>query len=217
MVYSSRKRSPIEKLITITYNLVQAASIQVNLCYWFINGFFLNPNRKIFYSLRDVKRPRIIRRKTPFFNYVFNYFSIVIYSWNHHFQLQNVFCNSKMTLSTNFQNSQQCWVNPTTQLKTMYMCQFVGQCGSHNILVENDIHFSWLNISIVKCWLDLIDSMLANQWMKFIHLSVMSFGGVELELWLSFNYITINVVLAHVMSLRKGMECLNFDYYSIIL
>jgi hypothetical protein len=46
-----------------------------------------------------------IRRKTQFFNYVFNYFSIVIYSWKHHLQLQNVFYNSKMTLSTNFQNS----------------------------------------------------------------------------------------------------------------
>jgi hypothetical protein len=48
--------------------------------------------------------------------------------------------------------------------------------------------------------------MLANQWMNFIHLRVMSFGGVELELWLSFNYIAINVALARVMSLKKGME-----------
>jgi len=63
----------------------------------------------------------LTRRKT-----FFNYFSIVIYNWKHHFQLQNVFCNSKMMLSTNFQNSQQCSINPTTQLKTMYTCQFVG-------------------------------------------------------------------------------------------
>jgi hypothetical protein len=54
------------------------------------------------------------KTKTPFFNYVFNYFSIVIYSWKHHFPLQDVFCNSKMIFSTNFQNSQQCWVEPTT-------------------------------------------------------------------------------------------------------
>jgi hypothetical protein len=147
-----------------------------------------------------------IRRKTPFFNYVFNYFSIVISSWKHHFQLQNVFCNSKMTLWTNFQNSWQCWINFITQLKTMYTCQLVGYCWGDNIVVENDIHFSWCNISTVKCWLDLVDSMLANQWMNFIHLRVMSFGGVELELWLSFNYITTKVALACVMSLRKGME-----------
>ncbi len=67
-------------------------------------------------------------------------------------------------------------------------------------------HFSWCNISIIKCWLDLVDSMLASQWMNFIHLHVMSFRGMELELWLSFNYITTNVALAHVMSLKKGME-----------
>jgi hypothetical protein len=132
-----------------------------------------------------------IRRKTPFFNYVFNYFSTVIYSWKNHFQLQNIFCNSKMRLSTNFQNSRQCWVNPTTQLKTTYMCQFVGSCWSDNILVENDIHFNWCNISIVKWWLDLVGSILANQWMNFIHLGV--------------------------MSLRKRMEFYNFNYYSIIL
>jgi hypothetical protein len=48
--------------------------------------------------------------------------------------------------------------------------------------------------------------MLASQWMNFIHLCVMSFGGVELELWLSFNYITTNVALARVMSLKKAME-----------
>jgi len=30
--------------------------------------------------------------------------------------------------------------------------------------------------------------MLASQWMNFIHLHVMSFGGVELELWLSWIY-----------------------------
>jgi len=53
--------------------------------------------------------------------------------------------------------------------------------------------------------------------MNFIHVCVMSFGGVELELWLSFNYITTNVVLACVMSLKKGMELKFFDYYSIIL
>jgi hypothetical protein len=64
--------------------------------------------------------------KPHFFNYVFNYFSTVIYSWKHHFQLQNVFCNSKMTFSTNFQNSRQCWINLATQSKTMYTCQFVG-------------------------------------------------------------------------------------------
>jgi len=46
--------------------------------------------------------------------------------------------------------------------------------------------------------------MLASQWMNFIHLRVMSFGGVELELWLSVNYITTNVALARVMSLKKG-------------
>jgi hypothetical protein len=46
---------------------------------------------------------------------------------------------------------------------------------------------------------------------------VMSFGGVELELWLSFNYITTNVALACIMSLKKGMEFFNFDYYSIVL
>jgi hypothetical protein len=46
----------------------------------------------------------------------------------------------------------------------------------------------------------------ANQLINFIHLHVMSFKGVELELRLSFNYITTNVALAHVMSLRKGME-----------
>jgi len=39
--------------------------------------------------------------------------------------------------------------------------------------------------------------------------------GVELKLWLSFRYITTNVT--HVMSLKKGMEFWNFDYYSIIL
>jgi hypothetical protein len=59
--------------------------------------------------------------------------------------------------------------------------------------------------------------MLASQLMNFIHLHVMSFGGVELELWLSFNYIITNVALAHVMSLKKGMEFYNFDYYSITL
>jgi hypothetical protein len=48
--------------------------------------------------------------------------------------------------------------------------------------------------------------MLTSQWMNFIHVRVMSFGGVELELWLSFNYITTNIALAHVMSSRKGME-----------
>jgi hypothetical protein len=154
----------------------------------------------------------IARRKTPFFNY----FSTIIYSWKDHFQLQNVFCNSKMTLSTNFQNSRQCWINITTQLKTTYTCQFVGQCWSDNILVENNIHFNWRNISTIKCWLDLVDSMLVSQWMNFIHQRVMSFGGVELELWLSFDYITINVTLAHVMSLRKGMEFKCFDYYSVI-
>jgi hypothetical protein len=67
-------------------------------------------------------------------------------------------------------------------------------------------HFSRHNISTIKCWLDLVDSMLTSQWMNFIHLHVMSFRGVELELWLSFNYITTNVALACVMSLRKGME-----------
>jgi hypothetical protein len=36
------------------------------------------------------------------------------------------FFATQMTLSTNFQNSQQCWINPATQLKTMYTCQFVG-------------------------------------------------------------------------------------------
>jgi hypothetical protein len=146
------------------------------------------------------------RRKTSFFNYVFNSFSTIIYSWKHHFQLQNVFCNSKMMLSTNFQNNQHCWVSPTTQLKTMYICQFVGWCWGDNILVETDIHFNQYNISTIKCWRDLIDSMLASQWMNFIHLHVMSFGGVEFELWLFFNYITTNVTLAHVMSLKKGME-----------
>jgi hypothetical protein len=65
---------------------------------------------------------------------------------------------------------------------------------------------------IVKSWLDLVDSMLASQWMNIIHLPVMSFGGVELELWLSFNYITTNVTLACVMSLKKGMEFFNFGY-----
>jgi len=45
----------------------------------------------------------------------------------------------------------------------------------------------------------------------------MSFGGVELELRLSFRYITTNVALACVMSLRKGMEFKNFDYYLIRL
>jgi len=58
--------------------------------------------------------------------------------------------------------------------------------------------------------------MLASQWMNFIHLRFMLFGGVELS-WLFFNYITTNVALAHVMSLKKGMEFFNFDYYSIIL
>jgi hypothetical protein len=48
--------------------------------------------------------------------------------------------------------------------------------------------------------------MLTSQWMNFIHLRIMSFGGVELELWLYFSYITTNVVLARVMSLKKGME-----------
>jgi hypothetical protein len=48
--------------------------------------------------------------------------------------------------------------------------------------------------------------MLASQYMNFIHLHVMSFGGVELELWLSFNYITTNVALARVMSSKKNME-----------
>jgi hypothetical protein len=48
--------------------------------------------------------------------------------------------------------------------------------------------------------------MLASQWMNFIHLHVMSFKGVELELWLSFNYITTNVALARVMSLKEGMD-----------
>jgi hypothetical protein len=59
--------------------------------------------------------------------------------------------------------------------------------------------------------------MLASQGMNFIHLRVMSFEGVELELWLFFNYITTNVALTHVMSLRKGMEFIYFYYYSIIL
>jgi hypothetical protein len=40
--------------------------------------------------------------------------------------------------------------------------------------------------------------MLASRWMNFIHLHVMSFGGVELELWLYFNYIITNVTLTHV-------------------
>jgi hypothetical protein len=48
--------------------------------------------------------------------------------------------------------------------------------------------------------------MLASEWMNFIHLRVMSFGGMELELWLSFNNIITNVALARVMSLKKGME-----------
>ncbi len=65
--------------------------------------------------------------------------------------------------------------------------------------------------------MDLVDSMFASQWMNFIHLHVMLFGGVELELWLSFNYITTNVALECVMSLKKGMEFKNLDYYSIIL
>jgi hypothetical protein len=106
------------------------------------------------------------------------------------------------------------------------MCQFVGSCWGDNILVENDINFNWHNILIVKCWLDLVDSMLASQWMNFIHLCVMSFGGVGigimtifqpyynqcnigmccvieerhgiLELWLLFNYIKTNGTLTHV-------------------
>jgi hypothetical protein len=122
-----------------------------------------------------------IKRKTPFFNYVFNYFSTIIYSWKHHFQLQNVFCNSKMMLSINFQNSWQCWVDLTTQLKIMYTCQFVGYCWNDNILVENNIHFSQHNISTIKCWLNSIDSMLASQWMNSIHLCVMSFVVVALD------------------------------------
>ncbi len=53
----------------------------------------------------NISKDNITKRKTPF--------SIVIYIWKHHFQLQFLFCNSKMT-STNFQNSWQCWVDLTT-------------------------------------------------------------------------------------------------------
>ncbi len=41
--------------------------------------------------------------------------------------------------------------------------------------------------------MDLVDSMLTSKWMNFIHLRFKSFGVVEFELWLSFNYITTNV------------------------
>jgi hypothetical protein len=49
--------------------------------------------------------------------------------------------------------------------------------------------------------------MLASQWMNFIHLHGMSFWGVELELWLFFNYITTNGK-CHVID--KGHGILEF-------
>jgi hypothetical protein len=72
--------------------------------------FCYMPHIFFFFDLQSVvsnKEPPIIwtrwdasssRNKTPFFNYVFNYFSCLIYTWKHHFQSQIFFCNSQMTL-----------------------------------------------------------------------------------------------------------------------
>jgi hypothetical protein len=73
---------------------------------------------------------------------------------------------------TNFQNNWQYWVDPTTQLKTTYTCQFVGQCWSDNILFENDVHFSWRHV---------IEERHGN-----------------LEFWLLLNYIITNGTLTHI-------------------
>ncbi len=86
--------------------------------------------------------------------------------------------------------------------------QFVGSCWGDNILVENDIHFSLRNISIIKCWLDLVDSMLASQWMNFVHLQVMSFGGCGIGIMTIFQlyYNQCNVGTCHVIEEKYGIS-----------
>jgi hypothetical protein len=48
------------------------------------------------------------KTKTPFSTMYSTIFQVSFMVENIIFHLQNVFCNSKMTLLTNFQNSQQC-------------------------------------------------------------------------------------------------------------
>jgi hypothetical protein len=61
-----------------------------------------------------------------------------------HFEVENVTSNCnlkkklKMTFSIAYQNSQQCWVEPTTQSKPSYTCQFFNQHWGDKILVESN-------------------------------------------------------------------------------
>jgi hypothetical protein len=83
--------------------------------WWWANAKMDKESFSIMKQSVNISKNAITRRKTHFSTISsFNYFSIVIYIWKHHFQLQNVFCNSKLMLSTNFQNSWQCWVDLTT-------------------------------------------------------------------------------------------------------
>ncbi len=51
------------------------------------------------------------------------------------------FFQLKMTFSIAYQNSWQCRIEPTTQSKPTYTCQFFNQHWSDKILVENDEPF----------------------------------------------------------------------------
>jgi hypothetical protein len=131
-----------------------------------------------------------------------------------------------MTLSSNFQNGRQCWLNPATHLKTMYTCQFMGYYWDHNILVENDIHFNRRNIFNCKVlirpsslhggksmgelhppmchviWgcgigIMIIFQLYYNQGnISMCH--VIEEGHGILKFWLSFNYIITNGTLFRV-------------------
>ncbi len=59
------------------------------------------------------------------------------------FPIVKCFLKFKMMFSIAYQNSWQCWVKPTTQLKPTYKCQFFNQHWGDKILVESKRPF-WL-------------------------------------------------------------------------
>jgi hypothetical protein len=117
--------------------------------------------------------------------------------------LQNAFCNSKMTL-TNFQNSWQCWINPTTQLKTTYIlvrCNIPTMIGPNWLHATNsmdELHPPMCHV-IWGCGIGImtIFQLYYNQ-CNIGTCHVIEEGHGILEFWLLFNYIIPNGTLTHV-------------------
>jgi hypothetical protein len=125
-------------ILNFTYNYLPHPSSQVKRMggFSFVKFFVVIPSLiMVFKPLLRLPSPcESIRRKIRFFNYGFNY----ILKLKTSLPTIKCFFQLKMTFSTIYQNSWQCWVEPTTHLKPTYMCQFFNQHWGDKILVKSD-------------------------------------------------------------------------------